>query len=373
MAAQDPRMQRLLREEKLKGFGAYWFIVEKLMLMPDARAQVPYLKPFCNDPRIPFEYLQKIIAEYDLFVCEEDGYITPDELNPARKQGKKADAEHRDTEALRENPEEKAEGKTGKKRQKTRKKHAKTNENQQKNAENRPKNTENRQKTSENQQKNVRKYAGNDAKNSGNALKNNILPKNNTTLYKENIKDKIKTEEEEKEKEKSSSSTSATIIQNPEEDSPHRPVENWRKMVDDLARESEWLDLACMKSGYGALLKRRIQEAVNFFKQHVEMYGKGSKLLDDSDVKGYFINYVRAGTKTSQELQQMLCDLESQQQAAAAPDPYRYEQRVNGKRTYCGCTIPDDAPPRPNENAFWSDISRSWGSLPPFATPFGSK
>lgn len=137
-------------------------------------------------------------------------------------------------------------------------------------------------------------------------------------------------------------------------------------MVDDLALESSWLDLACMKSGYGGLLKRRIREAVGIFKQHVEVYCKGGRLLDDNEVKSYFVNYVSRGSRTSKELYEKLCELESQQRPPAVPDPYRYELRVNGKRTYRGCPIPDNAPPRPNADAFWSDITQSWGS--PFRT-----
>lgn len=366
MAVQDPRMKRLLRVEKLKGLGAYWFIVEKLMLMPDARAQVTYLKPFCNDPKVPFEYLQKIIDEYGLFIREENGDIMPDELNPV----KKTEAKHKDTEAQKGNPEEKKEEKkeekAGEKRQKNGEKHAKTNENQQKNAENRPKNAENQRKIAQ-------KCAKNEAKNHANAQKNSILPKNNTLSSKENIKDYI-IEEEEKEKEiPPSPSSPAAVIQNPEERNLHRLPESWRKLVDDLTHESSWLDLACMVSGYGKLLKRHIQEAANFFKQHVEMYDKGNDLLRMGDVKGYFVNFVRAGTKTSKELHEMLRTLDQQQQATLPPDPYRYEQRVNGKRTYMGCPIPDYAPPRPDENAFWSDISRSWGTLTPSAPPFSTK
>lgn len=48
MAMHDPRMQNLLAKETLKGTGAYWFIIEKLELLPESRAQVEYLRPFCK-------------------------------------------------------------------------------------------------------------------------------------------------------------------------------------------------------------------------------------------------------------------------------------------------------------------------------------
>lgn len=34
MAMHDPRMQYLLKMEKLKGTGAYWFVIEKLAMLP---------------------------------------------------------------------------------------------------------------------------------------------------------------------------------------------------------------------------------------------------------------------------------------------------------------------------------------------------
>lgn len=82
MAMHDPRMQNLLAKETLKGTGAYWFIIEKLELLPESRAQVEYLRSFCKVHKISFVYIKKIIFGYQLFDFEEDGYFMPAELNP---------------------------------------------------------------------------------------------------------------------------------------------------------------------------------------------------------------------------------------------------------------------------------------------------
>lgn len=82
MAMHDPRMQNLLAKETLKGTGAYWFIIEKLELLPESRAQVEYLRSFCKVHKISFAYIKKIIFGYQLFDFEEDGYFMPAELNP---------------------------------------------------------------------------------------------------------------------------------------------------------------------------------------------------------------------------------------------------------------------------------------------------
>lgn len=88
MAMNDPRMRNLTEKEGLKGLGAYWIIIEKLALLPEPRAQLEYLRPFCSSKKISFAYLTKIILEYKLFKLEEDGYFSAEELNPVKRERK---------------------------------------------------------------------------------------------------------------------------------------------------------------------------------------------------------------------------------------------------------------------------------------------
>lgn len=85
----DPRMQQLTEKEGLRGLGAYWVIIEKLGMLPEPRARQEYLRPHCDGKKITLAYLLKIIREYGLFELEEDGYFTPKELNPPRKNDEK--------------------------------------------------------------------------------------------------------------------------------------------------------------------------------------------------------------------------------------------------------------------------------------------
>jgi len=39
---------------------------------------------------------------------------------------------------------------------------------------------------------------------------------------------------------------------------------------------------------------------------------------------------------------------------------YRYEQRIDGKRCYMGCPLPDNAPPRPSPRAIWNNLEAYW-------------
>lgn len=130
-------------------------------------------------------------------------------------------------------------------------------------------------------------------------------------------------------------------------------------MVKSLTEKSQWLEIACMKSNFGDLLIRHIERAVGIFRQHIEVYDKGGDLLTMSDVHRYFINFVSPGSRTSSALYEMLLALEAKEHPTSA-DPYRYEQRCNGKRFYMGCPIPDDAPPRPDAYAIWDEVAKRW-------------
>lgn len=152
---------------------------------------------------------------------------------------------------------------------------------------------------------------------------------------------------------------------------PLRPIRPWQELVDGIPEsQSAWLDIAYMKSGYGVLLKKYIKAATEFFKEHILTYDKGDALLTMSDVHSYFINFIRAGSRTSMMLRDALHTLDAGQSAenGLPPDPYRYEQRSgNGQRTYLGCPIPADAPPRPNDTAFWNMQEHRWVSQEPLA------
>lgn len=89
MSMFDPRMKHLVDNEGLRGLGAYWIIIEKLSILPEPRAQLDYLRAYCDSKKITLCYLKKIILEYDLFELEEDGYFMPKELNPLHKKGEK--------------------------------------------------------------------------------------------------------------------------------------------------------------------------------------------------------------------------------------------------------------------------------------------
>ena len=340
MAMHDPRMQKLFDEEGPRGTGTYWIIIEKLSMLPDARAQLKYLRS-STSKKLPITYIEKIIRNFQLFILEEDEFFSPEELNPVKKKEKKK--EKKAAENDRANTVA----------------NAKNDEKQPKTAEGKTENTDEKQ---------------------ANKLKTSADKETPREVFKENIKDIITSSTKEKETAvadddddndinppansrdtSTGSRTSLTVCDDfgrPE--TPPRPVRPWQEVVDGLAVKTPWLEAACMHSGYGELLMRHIEAAVECFKKHIEIYDKWHNLLDESDVRRYFVNYTSPGQRTSQALRATLLALDAKQQAAAPPDPYRYELRIDGRRTYLGCPIPDNAPPRPNATAFWDEATQSW-------------
>lgn len=328
MAMNDPRMHNLIETEGLKGCGAYWYIIEKLELLPEPRASLEYLQPYCKSRIVTLSYLKKIIFEYNLFIIEEDGFFMPDELNPTRENGRNM------SESVR-------------------------------------KSTKNRQKGDGNLQKLSKNKAERQANLPNKSLKTNDLQETIIDFIKENINDIITTATKEEETE---AVADADIPPIPPTEKPsmlsgaddyHRPshspqpIHPWQKLVDDLTQDSEWVDIACMRSGYGALMKMFFKDAVKFFKQHILTYDKGGELLDMKAVHQYFINFASPGSRTSKELYKYLENL-SKKQRADSPDPYRFEKKIDGRRTYLGCPIPDNAPPRPDETAIWNTLKCVW-------------
>nr|WP_196212477.1 DUF4373 domain-containing protein [Bacteroides cellulosilyticus] len=305
MAMHDPRMQNLFDEEGPRGIGTYWIIIEKLSLLPDAKAQLKYLRS-STSKKLSITYIEKIIRNFQLFVLEEDGSFSPEELNPVKKKEKKTAKSDRANDVAD------------------------------------AKNDENRQKTAEEKTEN-----SNDKQ--ANTLNTSTDKETSREVFKENIKDITTSAIKEKE-------TAAA------DDVNFNPIRPWQEVVDGLAVRTPWLEAACIHSGYGELLMRHIKAAVDCFKKHIEVYDKWRNLLSESDARCYFVNFTNPGQRTSQALYATLLALDAKQQSAAPPDPYRYEQRIDGRRTYLGCLIPDNAPPRPDNTAFWNETTNSWRS-----------
>ena len=105
-----------------------------------------------------------------------------------------------------------------------------------------------------------------------------------------------------------------------------------------------------MRSGLGKAFVQRFGEVLHHFKQHVQAVGNEKDIQSPSDAKRYFCFFNTPGSVTFRKLVDEL-------QKPIDKDKYKHEDRdpTTGRRSYYGVMIPDDAPPRPNAQAVWSE------------------
>ena len=258
MAFNDPRIQNMLRQEGGKAYGAYWYIMEKLSLLPDMEAELKYLKPFATR-NFTYPYMMKIVTNFGLFTVT-DSCFSPVQLN---------------TKCVAE--PQKAE-----------------------------------ENTAENSGQNGKKYPDNDVKPGKNA---GFSTKNRQTMDK-------KRDGNESEMNCNTPNISGLSNENLQQ------KENIRDIITTAAKEKEISAAAIDRN-------------------------------NSSDVHQYFANFTAPGSRTSAFLHAELLKLEAAEQSHSL-DPYRFEKRIGGQRTYMGCPIPDEAPPRPEDNAIWNDRTKQW-------------
>ena len=129
----------------------------------------------------------------------------------------------------------------------------------------------------------------------------------------------------------------------------------WEEYVDELDGDESWKELMAMRSGMKRQFFTLYPRIVKSFKNHVRCMGKEHHILSLGDAKRYFCFFVNPGSATYIRL---LDELKQQED----DDPYRFEYRdkETGKRMYCGLVIPDEAPPRPSEQAVWNPEKKIW-------------
>ena len=124
----------------------------------------------------------------------------------------------------------------------------------------------------------------------------------------------------------------------------------WERYVDELAKEQQWIEIQAMRSGLGMTFVKRFDEVLQHFKRHVQAVGNEKDIQSPSDAKRYFCFFNTPGSATFARL---IAELHK----PVDRGKYRFEDRdpTSGQRSYCGIPIPSDAPPRPNDQAVWSE------------------
>lgn len=75
-ATDDERVLLLIEKEGMKGYGAYWMLLEALRKQDDLRLTYNVLRPLAKRFRIHTDYLIHIIEDFGLFVVEDNSFYS---------------------------------------------------------------------------------------------------------------------------------------------------------------------------------------------------------------------------------------------------------------------------------------------------------
>ena len=312
-ARNNAKMLSLTADKGLEGYGAYWMLLEYL------REQSDYCMPLSLLPSLAkqlgkfTQWVEELVCNYGLFVLTDDGRFTSQGLQQRMKP-----------------LENKRKARDAKAEKAARKKAVNSNTNSSFSA---------AQKTETNEK--------NSAKNVENTplqlVDNERVAK--ASLEEKRIEEKRIEEIKRKEKEATASEK--------ESSSSGRKSSSWEGWLNEALGERSWLELQAMHSGLGGAFLPYLEVISKAFREHVLLQGTEVTICSLRDVKSYFSNYIRQGSITNKHLREVI-------EKAATTNVYRFEQLVDGQRTYCGLPIPEGAPPRPAMTSVWDERKHCW-------------
>ena len=114
--------------------------------------------------------------------------------------------------------------------------------------------------------------------------------------------------------------------------------------LEDMRRPSGWREVVCMQSGYGELLDKHWDEAIEQWKLHVIAFSTMGDVSTLARAQYYFNCFIKPRSKTGEALKARLECLEAK--AALPPFPTS--------------DVPPGAPPKPSEGAVWNYAKEEW-------------
>lgn len=279
-AADDEKILILIGTEGLKGYGAYWILLEALRKHQDLRLSFSVIKMLAARYRTRKEYLMHIINDFDLFIIEENHFYS-----------------------------------SGMRRRMARYQYLTF----------------------------------------GTSVNSNVKEESNILI----VSDVDGVHARNEDKIRQDLNLNVVDVNKTEGQNPVEAYTGWEALVDEMAASQDYMNQAGMHSGLGELFIRNQGYIVRLFKKQISLKGKEGKMMNLSEVKSYFSNYIANGSMTNKILRKALKDIMVRQNGQYA---YRYENLMEGKRMYLGHIIPNDAPPRPNASAVWDDVKKKWGN-----------
>lgn len=76
-ASNDERIMVLIEREGLKGYGAYWMLIEALRKQEDLYSSFSLLRSLAYRSRVHVDFLMRIVKDFGLFVVEGERFYSP--------------------------------------------------------------------------------------------------------------------------------------------------------------------------------------------------------------------------------------------------------------------------------------------------------
>jgi len=129
----------------------------------------------------------------------------------------------------------------------------------------------------------------------------------------------------------------------------------WTEQLNRVLEDESCLELCGFQYGNAREWKENLPLIKQFFRNHVGIYKDLNAKARYEEAKKYLRNCVKHGGPVWEMVQEQL-------RSKSQDDPYRFEQRDpdTGERFCYGVPIPDEAPPRPNDNVFWNVEKGAW-------------
>ncbi|WP_277639279.1 Lin1244/Lin1753 domain-containing protein [Bacteroides graminisolvens] len=360
-ARNNAKMLSLTADKGLEGYGAYWMLLEYL------REQSDYCMPLSLLPSLAkqlgkfTQWVEELVCNYGLFVLTDDGRFTSQGLQqrmkPLENKRKARDAKA-EKEALKLAAQQAGNGTSPAAGRKTRAAakpvrpvvaklvdSAECFSPTEKTMPEKPVNNDENssfsavQKTETNEKNSAKKVENKPLQ----LVDNECVAK--ASLEEKRIEEKRIEEIKRKEKEATASEK--------ESSSSGSESSSWEGWLNEALGERSWLELQAIHSGLSGAFLPHLEVISKAFREHVLRQGTEVTICSLRDVKSYFSNFIRQGTVTNKRLRELI-------EKAAATNVYRFEQLVDGQRTYCGLPIPEGAPPRPAVTSVWDERKFCW-------------
>jgi len=316
----NDRFVPLLEKEGFEGYGIYWALLENLFGKPGYQAPLTSIKKIAGKLSLHTKHLRRIITDYGLFQITDTHFAAPQLANCRAKMTRHLPTQPTcPTQESAHHPREKT-----------------------------PESEHISAKSEHFSETFCPKHPGNSLKIKGTSdiqeKTREEKEKNTHTQTRESQGEAIAID---------AKKTGTQVLTSTETDTPLEQ-QRIRQVINQIPRQTHWLGNIAKNTSHGKQVVHYLQPLLTEFEAYLCLTAQENtiKTLEDAKRRFFYWSCSQAGKESITRLRQ----------TAAPPqqDIYRYEQHQEGKRTYFGRTIPDDAPPRPTDRAVWDDETREW-------------